>query len=172
MKLTEKIAYMKGLLDGMQLDSATNEGKAILQMAEVMEEMGVYIDDLQNQVDELTELCDLLDEDLSTIASDIYDDNDDDDDDDDEHHPLSGHFPIGSVLMSDDDDDDDDEYVEQYSVQCPICGKTFSIDEYKLEEGSMTCPFCGEPLEFDYNAIEQESESEDESDMEKQDDPD
>ena len=45
MKLTEKIAYMKGLMDGMELDTSTKEGKAILQMAEVMEEMGVYIDD-------------------------------------------------------------------------------------------------------------------------------
>ena len=70
MKLTEKIAYMKGLLDGMELDSSTKEGKAILQMAEVMEEMGVYIDDLQSQVDELTELCDLLDHDLDVILVD------------------------------------------------------------------------------------------------------
>ena len=76
MKLTEKIAYMKGLLDGMELDGSTKEGKAILQMAEVMEEMGVYIDDLQSQVDELTELCDLLDKDLGEVETDLYCDDD------------------------------------------------------------------------------------------------
>ena len=83
MKLTEKIAYMKGLIDGMELDGSTKEGKAILQMADVMEEMAVYIDDLQSQVDELTELCDLLDEDLGDVESDLYGDDDDDDEDDD-----------------------------------------------------------------------------------------
>ena len=79
MKLTEKIAYMKGLMDGMELDTSTKEGKAILQMAEVMEEMGVYIDDLQSQIDELTELCDLLDHDLGEVETDLYCDDDDDD---------------------------------------------------------------------------------------------
>ena len=138
MKLTEKIAYMKGLLDGMELDSSTKEGKAILQMAEVMEEMGVYIDDLQSQVDELTELCDLLDKDLGEVETDLYCDDDDD------------------VEFSDDDDEDDDFDEVQYVVNCPSCDETVSLSERQLEEGSMTCPHCGELLEFDYDNIETE----------------
>ena len=62
MKLTEKIAYMKGYMEGLELDKATKESKVIAMMADVIEDMGAYIDDLQNQVDELTELCDLLDQ--------------------------------------------------------------------------------------------------------------
>ena len=30
MKLTEKMSYLKGLLDGMEIDTTTNEGKALL----------------------------------------------------------------------------------------------------------------------------------------------
>ena len=103
MKLTEKIAYMKGLLDGMELDGSTKEGKAILQMAEVMEEMGVYIDDLQSQVDELTELCDLLDKDLGEVETDLYCDDDDDDlyEDDDDSDDDDDDFDIGQVLPAD-----------------------------------------------------------------------
>ncbi len=164
MKLTEKIAYMKGLLDGMELDGSTKEGKAILQMAEVMEEMGVYIDDLQSQVDELTELCDLLDKDLGEVETDLYCDDDDDalyEDDDDSDDDDDDDFDIGQVLPADYDDyaydDDDEDFDEvQYVVNCPSCDETVSLSERQLEEGSMTCPHCGELLEFDYDNIETE----------------
>ena len=162
MKLTEKIAYMKGLLAGMELDGSTKEGKAILQMAEVMEEMGVYIDDLQSQVDELTELCDLLDKDLGEVETDLYCDDDDDDfgDDDDNGDDDDEDFEIGRVLPADYDDyayDDDDDFDEvQYVVNCPSCEETVSLSERQLEEGSMVCPHCGELLEFNYDNIEPE----------------
>ena len=160
MKLTEKIAYMKGLLDGMELDGSTKEGKAILQMAEVMEEMGVYIDDLQSQVDELTELCDLLDKDLGEVETDLYCDDDDDFGDDDGEDDEDEDFEIGRVLPADYDDyayDDDEDFDEvQYVVNCPSCDETVSLSERQLEEGSMVCPHCGELLEFNYDNIETE----------------
>ena len=163
MKLTEKIAYMKGLLDGMELDGSTKEGKAILQMAEVMEEMGVYIDDLQSQVDELTELCDLLDKDLGEVETDLYCDDDDDfGDDDDDEDDEDEDFEIGRVLPADYDDyayedDEEEEFDEvQYVVNCPSCDETVSLSERQLEEGSMVCPHCGELLEFNYDNIETE----------------
>ncbi len=177
MKLTEKIAYMKGLLDGMELDGSTKEGKAILQMAEVMEEMGVYIDDLQSQVDELTELCDLLDKDLGEVETDLYCDDDDDiefGDDDDEDDD----FALGEVLPADYDDfsydDDDEDFDEvQYVVNCPSCDETVNLSERQLEEGSMICPHCGELLEFNYDNIEAdfaadaEDEAEDDAESEE-----
>jgi len=160
MKLTEKIAYMKGLLDGMDLKGDTKEGKAILQMADVMEEMAVYIDDLQSQVDELTELCDLLDHDLGDVESDLYgDDDDEDEDEDDDDDDEDDDYPLGKVLSADYEDtayeDDDDEYDEvQYVVNCPSCDETVNLSERQLEEGSMICPNCGELLEFNYDNIE------------------
>ena len=163
MKLTEKIAYMKGLIDGMELDRSSKESKAILQMAEVMEEMAVYIDDLQSQVDELTELCDLLDHDLGEVESDLYcddDDDEDDDDDDAEYWPDGDEdddYHLGEVLPADYDDfsfDDDDDFDEvQYVVKCPSCDETVNLSERQLEEGSIVCPHCGELLEFDYDNI-------------------
>ena len=162
MKLTEKIAYMKGLLDGMELDGTTKEGKAILQMAEVMEEMAVYIDDLQSQVDELTELCDLLDQDLGEVESDIYGDDDDDSDDDDDE------YQIGKVLPTEGDDDaweDDDEAefeTPKYIVNCPGCDEVIALSERRLEEGSMHCPYCDELIEFNYDDIETEADNEEE----------
>ncbi len=141
MKLTEKMSYLQGLIDGLEIDTTTKEGKALTQMSEVMSELVLYVEDLQSQVDELTELCDILDEDLGQVEDDIYDDDDydcdecyDDEDDDDEYE-----F-----------DDDDDEL---YEVTCPTCGDTILIDEGMIEEGSINCPNCNELLEFDFDGL-------------------
>ena len=191
MRLTEKIAYLKGLLEGMELDTSTKEGKAISKIADVMEDMAVYIDDLQSQVDELTELCDILDEDLGSVESDLYEDEDEDEDDyddedDDDDYDYDRHFPIGSVLSSrnlydddlsdadidDDDADDDDDYDTQYIVTCTGCGQTVPLDEDQLAEGSIECPFCGEMLEFNYDTVEADiSDDESEDDQSEEDEP-
>ena len=63
MKLTEKMSYLKGFIDALDIQKDTKEWKVIEQMTSVMDEMVVYIEDLQNQVDELSELCD--DDDLN-----------------------------------------------------------------------------------------------------------
>lgn len=168
MKLTEKIAYMKGLIDGMELDRSTKESKAILQMTEVMEEMAVYIDDLQSQVDELTELCDLLDHDLGEVETDLYCDDDEDDDDDWSDDDDDEEFRLGEVLPADYDDfafDDDDDFDEvQYVVNCPSCEETVNLSERQLEEGSIVCPHCGELLEFNYDNIATDLSDADDSD--------
>ena len=113
-------------------------------MTEVMNEMVIYIDDLQSQVDELTELCEILDEDLGMVEEDLYDcDCDCDCDCDDD-------CDCDCDCCDDDDDDyefDDDE--ELYEVTCPTCGDTILLDESIIEEGSMNCPNCNELLEFD-----------------------
>ncbi len=146
MKLTEKMSYIKGLMDGLELDCSTKEGKILAQMSEVLEEIVLYVDDLQSQVDELTELCDILDEDLGNVEDELYDED----------------FGCGECDCFDDDDDEDydeDEYDfdddddELYEVTCPTCGDTILLDEGMIDEGSINCPNCDELLEFDYENL-------------------
>ena len=153
MKLTEKMSYLQGLLEGLEIDKSTKEGKALVQMAEVMSEMVMYVEDLQSQVDELTELCDILDQDLGAVEDDLYEDED---------------FECGGDCGSCDEDDgdwdaydwdEDDEFDfdedddELYEITCPTCGDTILLDEGMIEEGSMNCPNCNELLEFDYDDL-------------------
>lgn len=143
MKLNERMSYLQGLLDGMEVNDSTKEGKALLQMAKFMQGMVGYVNELQNQIDELAELCDILDEDLGNVEEIIYDIDEDDEccchDDDDEEY-------------------DDDDYVfdddELYEVSCPSCNDVIIIDESMVEEGSMKCPNCGEMLEFDFDEMD------------------
>ena len=72
MKLTEKMSYLKGYIDGIDLDTTTKEGKILANVADVMQEMVAYIEDLQGQVDELTELCEILDEEAGVSPDCCY----------------------------------------------------------------------------------------------------
>lgn len=138
MKLTEKMSYLKGYIDGIDLDTSSKEGKILANVVDVMHDVVAYIEDLQGQVDELTELCEILDEDLGCVEDDFYDEDDDDED-----------FDF-------DDDDFDDEFDDDedlYEVVCPTCGDSILLDGGMLDEGSMACPSCGEDLEFDLDDI-------------------
>ncbi len=157
MKLTEKMSYLQGLIDGLDIDDSTKEGKALIQMTDVMQELVAYIEDLQNQVDELTELCDILDEDLGIVEEDLYDFDDCDCDCDE---------CDGDCDCCDDDDYDFDDDDELYEVTCPTCGDTILLDESIIDEGSMNCPNCDELLEFDYNDLTIEDFEEEASDEE------
>lgn len=146
MKLTEKMSYLQGLIDGLDVDDSTKEGKALLQMTDVMQELVMYVEDLQSQVDELTELCDILDEDLGMVEEDLYD----------VEGCSCGECGDDCDCCSDCDDDDDfdfDDDDELYEVTCPTCGDTILLDEGMIEEGSINCPNCNELLEFDYDNL-------------------
>ena len=126
MKLTDKISYLNGLVDGMDLDMTTKEGKVLAQIMEVLQTTALYVEDLQDQVDELTEVCESLDEDLADVEEIVYDEED----------------------VEDLDDDD------LYETVCPTCENTIVMDESVLDHGSMQCPCCGELLEFDFDDLD------------------
>ncbi len=158
MKLTEKIAYLQGLMDGLELDETSKEGKILAQMADVLEDVGCYIEDLQIQIDELTELSEELDQDLGDVEEVIYGCGDDCD--------------CESCCDCDDCCDDDEDYGFEdddlmYEVCCPNCGDTILLDEGMMEEGEIDCPNCHESLEFDYDDILPEGSREDASEDEE-----
>lgn len=147
MKLSEQMSYLRGLVDGMEIDLTTKEGKVLGQLMEVLQAAVLYIDDLQDQVDELTELCEDLDEDLGDVEEFLIDDEDEIEFDDDDDYDDDDY---------DDDDEDDydfDDDEDLYETVCPTCENTIVLADSILDEGSMKCPCCGELLEFDFDDI-------------------
>ncbi len=134
MTLTEKVAYMQGLMSGLKIDDSTNEGKVLLQMAGILAEMADVIDGMQDEISEITELVDIIDQDLGDVEEALLEDDDDDCDCDD--------------CDCDCFDDLDDDL---YEVVCPTCGDVICLDEDMLDEGSINCPGCNELLEFDFD---------------------
>ena len=155
MNLTDKMAYLRGMVDGMELDlTSTKEGKVLGQLLDVMQDLTAYVSDLQTQVDELTEVCDLFDQDLGDLEDIVYDE-DDEDDEEPEEEEEDTEEDDNDDFDDDDFDDDDDETL--YETVCPSCNNVIALSESVLEEGEMPCPCCGEMLEFDYSDLDDDA---------------
>ena len=130
MNISEKVAYIKGLAEGLSLDDSTKEGKILKAVIEVLEDISVEIDDIEENAANMAGQIDAVDEDLASVEELIYDDDDDD------------------CCCCDDDDD------AVYEVECPSCNDTIYLDADMLAEGGIKCPNCGEELEFDFDGCD------------------
>ena len=148
MTISEKAAYLKGMMDGMALNTDSNEGKMIAAIVDLLGDMGKRITDIEDTTIAISDELDEIEEDLDAIEDYIMDEEDYDDED-----------------FDDDFDDEDDEDYEEgfefgdedttiYEVEC-ACGEVIDFDEETLEKGSITCPKCGETLEF---SVEEDDE--------------
>ena len=151
MNITEKLAYIKGLAEGLSLDESKPEVKVINAIIDLLDDIAYDLTDMEELYDDLSEQVDEIDQDLAEVESELYDDEECDccDDDDD---------------YDDDDDDDydfDDEDNPFYEVTCGACGQKLNVSEDVLLEGEIECPNCGELLEFDFSDLFENEDTED-----------
>ena len=126
MTISEKVAYLKGLAEGLNIDTEkSKEGKLISVMIGILEEIGMSIEDLEENTVALGEEIDALSDDLSDVEKIVYDEDDDEDD----------------CCCGDDDD--------FFEVDCPNCGESLVIDETVLEKGVIQCPSCKQKFALD-----------------------
>ncbi len=136
--LKEKVAYLKGLAEGMRLDYTTNEGKLLKAILEVLDDVALAVDDIEEVQEQLSEQVDEMDEDLAEIESLIYDldDEDCDDEDDDE---------------DDEDDYEDDEEEVFAEFDCPHCGETVNLQDAFMKKDTVLCPHCNKEIEIEWS---------------------
>ena len=160
MTITEKLAYIKGLCEGLKLDDSSKEGKILLAvvdlLGDVTEQVSENEGDINQIFDELDRVydeIDAIDEDLTDVEDALYDEDEDDDDwdyDDDEYD-----------MLEDGDEDITDLYDEEnpiYEITCPKCGEVICIDEDMLFSPDCTCPNCGTPFEVEYDDEDESDE--------------
>ena len=150
MTISEKDAYLKGLMDGLNLDTEKAEGKMIASIVELLGDMTKRITDIEETTIAISDELDEIEEDLDAIEDfimdedeDEYDDEDLDWDDEDEDEDIEEGFDFG------------DEDTTIYEVEC-ACGNIIDFDEETLEAGSIVCDNCGETLEFSFEDEEDE----------------
>ena len=78
MEILEKVAYMKGLADGLGLDKDTKEGKILSVMMDILEDMALEIEDLYDEQADLEEGLDAVSDDLNDLETYIYEEEDED----------------------------------------------------------------------------------------------
>ena len=82
MTISEKVAYLKGLAEGLNLDTEkSKEGKLISVMIGILEEVGLSIEDLEENALALGEEIDVLSDDLADVESVVFDEDENDEED-------------------------------------------------------------------------------------------
>ena len=124
MNINKESAYLRGLLEGYELDSNKKETKLFTKMLELIDEMADHITALEADNAEMREYIEELDHDLGAVEEDLYMTDDEEYDEEDEF------------------DEEDDEY---YELECPSCGEIVCFDE-SLDPDELVCPACGEKI--------------------------
>ena len=141
MKLEKKLAYLNGLFEGLGLDDSTKEGKALLAMKDVLDEICESIQELDDDMDQVYDELDAIDEDMDDLEDLLFGDEDEDDDDEE---------------YEDDEDEDGDE--EYYEITCPNCGTSIGVNEETLFNEDICCPNCGAGFDIEFRAPDEEEE--------------
>ena len=154
MTISEKSAYLKGLMDGLSLNTETDEGKMISAIVDLLGDMAKRITDIEETTIAISDELDEIEEDLDAIEDYILDEEDEDEDWDDEDWDDEDECECDCGEESFEFGDEDSII---YEVKC-ACGNVINFDEETLEKGSIVCDECGETLEFSF---EDEDEEED-----------
>lgn len=140
MTISEKVAYLKGLAEGLNLDTEkSKEAKLISVMIGILEEVGLTLEDLEDGAAAMGEELDAISDDLADVEEVVFAE------DDDEGCCHRGHCHCH----------DDEDFFE---VECPTCGAEIDIDASILEEGTVECPSCGDTFAIDLTDEEENGE--------------
>ncbi len=146
----EYSSYIKGLIEGTNLDKTTPEGKIIAALAELCDQMAAEIEKLNEGLDTANDYLEELDEDLGAVEELVYDDEcdccgcDDDNDECCDGHCCDCDDEDCAFCGCDDDDDEEDEE-EFYVAMCPSCGGKVYFDD-SVNPEDVICPSCQKPL--------------------------
>ena len=103
MALKEQMAFLEGYIEGLEIKDDTKEGKAILAIVDLLDEIVEDLVETEEDVEELDDVVDELDEDLGELEEFLYGDicncdccDDDDEDDED--------YEFGDIIFEEEDD--------------------------------------------------------------------
>lgn len=144
----EKVAYLKGLADGLGVDGDSKEGKLMLAMIDVLETIASDLDNMEATTADLADSIDDIGDDMAYLEDLCLGEYEDDDFIDDDYE-CDGNCSCC-------EGDCGEEY--EYEVTCPKCGNVVSVYESDLEFGSILCPDCNSELEFEFDEDDEDDE--------------
>jgi endogenous inhibitor of DNA gyrase (YacG/DUF329 family) len=135
MNIGEKVAYLQGLAEGIEISADKKEGKLLKGMLDILGDIAESLKNLAKEQEELSIYAEELDEDLGVLEK-IFIKNGAFELDDD----LSGL----DLYEQDEDYEDFGDLEGSAKVNCPECGELILFDVDDIEQnGSVDCPECG-----------------------------
>ena len=153
MTTSEKVAYLKGLCEGMGIGEDSKEGKLFKVITDILEDLSLDMEDTRDAVEELMDTIDEVSENLTDLEEEFY-----------ECACDCGECSCCEDDDEDEDDEDEDDEPTFYSVECPGCGFRVTVDEDILAAGEFDCPECGGTIDFRKATVEMVDFDEDEDD--------
>lgn len=149
MSALEKVAYLRGLLDGQKIADTEEKKRFLGALVDALEAIAREQDDHTELHTQLNEYLEQLDDDVTDLEEDVDELLGLDEEDDEccccHHH-------------DDDDDEDFDEFDEEEyaAVTCPFCDKEFYYEPGSYDEDEdLLCPHCGKPFKQPEAATEE-----------------
>lgn len=183
-KIKERIKYLQGLAEGLNISETSQEGKILSEMLDILADLSTqvnnlerdqrrqdtYIDSNRDDIDGIQAFFQMI---LGTIASfgevedleeladfDMFDlllsglFDDEDYEDDEGEEEYLIPFIREELL---DDVDEDDVYI----VTCQNCGKEYEADFEDFDTDSVICPYCHKPYRLKSEIIEELKDEDD-----------
>ena len=142
-EISKKVAYIKGMAEGMELKADSAKDKLLLQMLEALDLIAEELDTLRDHQEETDRYIDELDSDLGDLEETVFGEDEDEDED-----------GCSCGCHEDEEDEEDDDVPEDsldfIEYECPHCGALFvpTMADYvkglhTLTRRRLTCPACG-----------------------------
>ena len=124
MSIIKRVAYLKGMAEGLELGQHTKEEKILAVIIDILEDISADLEHVKSDV--LT-----LDEDIERLSEEMHD--------------------LEDALLGTDEDEEGQEEPEPqfFELSCPSCNNEITVDADMLHLGAISCPGCNETLEFD-----------------------
>lgn len=135
MELKERAAYLKGLMEGLDIENSSKEGKVLKAMYDLVADLCNTVTELDSDMDQVYDELDAIDEDLDDLEELLFGDEDEDEDEEE-------------------DDEDEDEFEEdeaEYELTCPNCGAVTVVNEDTLLNEQVCCGNCGAEFEIEFS---------------------
>lgn len=114
--IISRVSYLSGLVNGVEIDQTTKEGKILTEIVNILKVMAEEIDDISQSQKDMGECIDAMDKDLCSLQDDIYDND----------YELY--------------EDEGDNFIQ---LKCSDCGDDVYIDKDIIKQKEkITCPNC------------------------------
>ena len=146
-EVSKKVAYLKGMAEGMNLQEDSMQNRLILRMLEALEEISEELEAIEARQDEAEQYIDELDSDLGDVEEFLFGEEDEEED----CGCGCGHHHHHDEDEWDDeeeyDEEDEDDGIDFIEYECPHCKTSVYYDQeaFDLEEEHL-CPECGKEL--------------------------
>ena len=124
-EITNKASYLKGLADGMKLDTNTDEGKLLSAIIDAIGDIAEEIESFESETDFIADKLDDLEDVVEVIGDTVFG-----------------------------EDDDENDLYEIKCDNCGQEIELTGEDLEDLFDGKNECPNCGEKIELDLEGID------------------